>query len=137
MENKLKENIEKLTPSECEILFQQTTDWDTKWYLVQFCCENMAKKLLKGIKMPPERLELRVGEAVMECMEKLKNGVQPNKLSSWTYWPVRRALQNGRAQQEDREMLSYESYTDNVLRKEEEGQIFEDGLPSNIIIEEF
>lgn len=119
------DDIRKLTPEENETLFQETNDWDIKWYCVQFACENLAKKQLKGIHMPPERFEQRVGEAILECMEKIKRGDKPDKLSSWCYWPVRRALWSKAAQQEDKEMLSYEAdFTDNILNREEKGEIF-------------
>lgn len=111
-------DVQKLTPEEVENLFQETNDWTTKWWCVDFACSNMCKKLLKGIHMPPDRFELRYQEAVFEVMEKIKNGVKIDKLSSFIYWPCKRALQNKAVIQEDRELLSYEQHTENVLNKE-------------------
>lgn len=122
-------DVYKLTPEECEAAFQEALskgDTDTMYYCVDFVCHNQCKKLLKGIRMPPERFEIRVGEAVLECMTKIKErGDRPMKLSAYTYWPCKRALWSKAAIMEDREMLSYEAdYTDNILAREEAGEIF-------------
>jgi hypothetical protein len=116
-------DVRKLTPAENEALFQETDDWSIKWYCVTFACENLAKKQLQGINIGPEKFEQRVGEAVFECMEKIKRGDKPDKLSSWCYWPVRRALWSKSAIQEDRECLSYEEHTENILAQENIGDI--------------
>jgi hypothetical protein len=121
--------VQRLTPEEVEAVFQgalSSNDWDTVYYCIDFACHNQCKKLLKGIRMPPERFEIRVGEAVLECIEKIKiRGDRPLKLSAYTYWPCKRALWSKSAIEEDKEMLSYEAdFTDNILNREEKGEIF-------------
>lgn len=124
-----KQDIEKLTPQECESAFQEAlskNDWDTVYYCIDFVCHNQCKKMLKGIKISPELFELRVGEAVLECFEKIKvRGDKPEALSAYTYWPCRRALINKKAMQEDREMLDYSEYTEML---ESKGYYYEENI---------
>lgn len=85
--------------------------WEQIWELVDYCCSNLCKSMLRGIKISPEQFEIRYGEAVLEIMENIKlRGVRPNSLCSYAYWPCRRALINKRVQQEDKETNSYEEY---------------------------
>ena len=120
-------DIYKMLPEENEAAFQEAlskNDWDTVYYCIDFACHNQCKKLLKGIRMPPERFEIRCGEAVLECFEKIKvRGDKPQKLSAYTYWPCKRALWSKSAITEDREMLSYEEHTENILNRENIGEI--------------
>lgn len=120
-------DIYKMLPEENEAAFQEAlskNDWDIVYYCIDFACHNQCKKLLKGIRMPPERFEIRCGEAVLECFEKIKvRGDKPQKLSAYTYWPCKRALWSKSAITEDRECLSYEEHTENILAQENIGDI--------------
>lgn len=117
--------ISKLTPDEVEYLFQKSNDKDTRYFCLQFCCENQCKKLLRGVHMPQERFDIRCGNAILECWEKIQvRGDKPQKLSSYTYWPCKRALWARDCIQEDKEMLSYEEHTENILAQENIGEIF-------------
>ena len=88
---------------------------DRLYYLLDYYCSNQVKKLLKGIRISPEQFELRYGEAVLELFEKIViRGVRPNKLSSYGYWPCKRALINKTAIQEDAEVFDIDNLGGNI-----------------------
>lgn len=86
------------------------------WMAVQFCCSNLAKKLLKGVKAPD--FEGKVLDATIKCMDKINNGEMPQKLSSFCYWPVFGVLYDRKLQKEER-TISYEAWCSYELAKEE------------------
>ena len=85
--------------------------WEELWTLVDFCCSNMCKMMLREVRITSEQFEIRYGEAVLEIMEKIKyKDLRPLSLCSYAYWPCRRALINKACRQEDLEKYSFEDY---------------------------
>ena len=102
---------------ECEEQFQKelTTyrfngskrSWELMWHLVYDCCSNIAKSKLKGIKCP--NFEGKVTDATIKCMQKIKDGEDPGKLSSFCYFPVIGVIWDRKLQKEER-TISYETW---------------------------
>lgn len=61
--------------------------WDTMFICVQKACENIAKSKAYGIRIVD--LEGKVLDAACKIMNKIKDGVNPDKLSSYCYlWVI-------------------------------------------------
>ena len=118
--------LDTLTPKECEHLFQEElykyrlnqekSHWDNLWMLVHHCCSNQAKAKLKGVICPD--FEGKVTDATLKCMTKILDGENPQKLSSWTYFPVIGTIWDRKLQKEER-CLSYESWLEHEYAEEE------------------
>lgn len=65
----------------------QKKQWDIMFLCVQFACENMAKSKAYGIRI--DDLEGKVLDAACKIMNKINEGVRPDKLSSYCYlWVI-------------------------------------------------
>lgn len=106
-----------MIPKECEEQFQielkkyrtigSKTSWDLMWMMVNDCCSNIAKSKLKGVKCPD--FEGKVMDATIKCMEKINNGEDPVKLSSFCYFPVIGVIWDRKLQREER-TISWEMW---------------------------
>ena len=108
-----------MIPKECEQQFQielkryratnSKTSWDLMWAMVNDCCSNIAKSKLKGVKCPD--FDGKVMDATIKCMEKISNGEDPSKLSSFCYFPVIGIIWDRKLQKEER-TISWEAWQD-------------------------
>lgn len=65
----------------------QKKQWDIMFLCVQFACENMAKSKAYGIRIVD--LEGKVLDATVKIMQKINEGLRPDKLSSYCYlWVI-------------------------------------------------
>lgn len=69
-----------------------TESWHRMWPLVQSAVSNIMKSKLKGI--IAEDFEGKVIEATLRVMTKIKQGTNPEKLSSFVYFPIIEVLYN-------------------------------------------
>lgn len=116
-----------MIPKECEEQFQielkryratsSKTSWSLMWMMVNDCCSNIAKSKLKGVKCPD--FEGKVMDATIKCMEKINNGEDPAKLSSFCYFPVIGVIWDRKLQKEER-TISWEMWQAYQYAKEEE-----------------
>lgn len=68
-------------------LYCRKSDWDQMFLCVQKACENIAKSKAYGIKIYD--LEGKALDAACKIMDKIKDGVNPDKLSSYCYlWTI-------------------------------------------------
>ena len=79
------------------------------WVMVNDCCSNIAKSKLKGVKCPD--FDGKVMDATIKCMEKIINGEDPVKLSSFCYFPVIGIIWDRKLQKEER-TISFEAWQD-------------------------
>lgn len=79
------------------------------WMMVNDCCSNIAKSKLKGVKCPD--FDGKVMDATIKCMEKIINGEDPEKLSSFCYFPVIGIIWDRKLQKEER-TISFEAWQD-------------------------
>ena len=79
------------------------------WAMVNDCCSNIAKSKLKGVKCPD--FDGKVMDATIKCMEKISNGEDPSKLSSFCYFPVIGIIWDRKLQKEER-TISWEAWQD-------------------------
>ena len=79
------------------------------WVMVNDCCSNIAKSKLKGVKCPD--FDGKVMDATIKCMEKIINGEDPEKLSSFCYFPVIGIIWDRKLQKEER-TISFEAWQD-------------------------
>lgn len=116
-----------MIPKECEEKFQMELtlyrlngnkkSWDSMWMLVNDCCSNLAKSKLKGVICPD--FDGKVMDATVKCMEKIMQGENPVKLSSFCYYPVIGVIWDRKLQKEER-TISFEAWQDYTLAKEKE-----------------
>ena len=116
-----------MIPKECEEQFQielnryrntgSKTSWNLMWYMVSDCCSNIAKSKLKGVMCPD--FEGKVTDATIKCMEKIMEGENPGKLSSFCYYPVIGVIWDRKLQKEER-TISYEAWQECEYAKEKE-----------------
>ena len=114
-----------MIPKECEEQFQielkryratsSKTSWDLMWMMVNDCCSNIAKSKLKGVKCPD--FDGKVMDATIKCMEKIINGEDPEKLSSFCYFPVIGIIWDRKLQKEER-TISWEMWQDSQYAEE-------------------
>lgn len=65
----------------------QKKQWDIMFLCVQFACENMAKSKAYGIRIVD--LEGKALDATVKIMQKINEGLRPDKLSSYCYlWVI-------------------------------------------------
>lgn len=86
------------------------------WFMVQDCCSNIAKSKLKGVICPD--FDGKVMDATLKCMQKIKGGEDPEKLSSFCYFPVIGVIWDRKLQKEER-TISYEAWLACEYAKEE------------------
>ncbi len=68
-------------------LYNRKSDWEKCFICVQKACENIAKSKAYGIHI--QDLEGKALDAACKIMEKIKNGINPDKLSSYCYlWVI-------------------------------------------------
>ena len=106
-----------MIPKKCEEQFQielrkyrldeNKKSWDRMWFMVQDCCSNIAKSKLKGVICPD--FDGKVMDATIKCMQKIKGGEDPEKLSSFCYFPVIGVIWDRKLQKEER-TISYEAW---------------------------
>lgn len=116
-----------MIPKECEEQFQielkkyretaSDTSWNLMWYMVNDCCSNIAKSKIKGVVCPD--FEGKVTDATIKCMEKIMEGENPVKLSSFCYYPVIGVIWDRKLQKEER-TISYEAWQEHEFAKEKE-----------------
>lgn len=116
-----------MIPKECEEQFQielrkyrateSKISWNLMWYMVSDCCSNIAKSKLKGIVCPD--FEGKVTDATIKCMEKIMEGEDPEKLSSFCYFPVIGVIWDRKLQKEER-TISYEAWQECEYAREKE-----------------
>ena len=73
-----------MIPKECEEQFQielrkyrlneNKRSWDLMWFMVQYCCSNIAKSKLKGVTCPD--FDGKVLDATLKCMQKRKGNCE-------------------------------------------------------------
>ena len=108
-----------MTPKECEEQFQielkeyresqSKKSWELMWHLVSYCCSDLAKLKLKGVVCPD--FEGKVTDATIKCMQKILDGENPKKLSSFCYYPVIGVIWDRKLQKEER-TISWEMWQD-------------------------
>lgn len=86
------------------------------WYLVSDCCSNIAKSKLNGVKCPD--FDGKIMDATIKCMEKIRDGTNPRKLSSFCYFPVIGVIWDRKLQKEER-TISYEAWQEYQYASEE------------------
>ena len=91
--------------------------WDKMWELVHFCCSNLAKLKLKGVRCP--EFDGKVMDATIKCMELIKGGQNPKALSAFCYYPVIGVIWDRKLQKEER-TISFEAWQDYELAREEQ-----------------
>lgn len=106
-----------MIPKECEEQFQielrkyrlneNKRSWEQMWLMVQDCCSNIAKSKLKGVIC--QDFDGKVLDATLKCMQKIKDGEDPEKLSSFCYFPVIGVIWDRKLQKEER-TISYEMW---------------------------
>ena len=106
-----------MTPKEIELYFQKelkeyriTQDkraWDNMWLYVHECCSNLTKSKSKGLIIPD--FNGKVTDATIKVMEKIKDGTDPKRLSSFCYLYVIGVIYNRKLQKEER-TFSYEQW---------------------------
>lgn len=114
-----------MIPKECEEQFQielkryratqSNNSWNLMWMMVSDCCSNIAKSKLKGIICPD--FEGKVTDATIKCMQKIMEGENPGKLSSFCYWPVVGVIYDRKLQKEER-TISYEAWQEYTYAEE-------------------
>jgi hypothetical protein len=114
-----------MIPKECEEQFQielkryratqSDKSWNLMWMMVSDCCSNIAKSKLKGIICPD--FEGKVTDATIKCMQKIMEGDNPLKLSSFCYWPVVGVIYDRKLQKEER-TISYEAWQEYTYAEE-------------------
>lgn len=114
-----------MIPKECEEQFQielrkyrlneNKRSWDRMWFMVQDCCSNIAKSKLKGVICPD--FDGKIMDATLKCMQKIKDGEDPGKLSSFCYFPVIGVIWDRKLQKEER-TISYEMWQSCEYAKE-------------------
>lgn len=105
---------EKLTPQEQERRFQEALaigNIEEIWLRVIEACKANAKKLLK-VHITDEVFHDRLMEAVVTVMAHINDGVKPQKLITYCYFPVLKAFFGEKAKREDKEW-SYEQSIEN------------------------
>lgn len=86
-------------------LYRETEDkqyWDIMYYRVYDCCHNIAAKKLIGVKLDPSVFEDRLMDATLYVMKRIKEGLNPQKLSSYCYLCVIGRFFSKKAQFEDK-----------------------------------
>lgn len=79
--------------------------WDKMYYRVYDACHNIAAKKMVGIRLDPEVFEERLLDSVLYCMKRIREGANPEKLSSYCYLCVIGRFQSRKAQFEDRNVM--------------------------------
>jgi hypothetical protein len=114
-----------MTPKECEAKFQlelanyrqtgnpKSCEW--VWICVQECCSNTIKSKAKGLVIPD--FDGKVTDSVIKVMEKIQNGTNPQKLSSFCYLYVIGVIYNRKLQKEERN-FSLEQWQEYQYNKE-------------------
>lgn len=114
-----------MTPKECEAKFQEelakyradgnSKSWECIWLCVQECCSNTIKSKVKGLVIPD--FDGKVTDSVIKVMEKIQNGTDPKRLSSFCYLYVIGVIYNRKLQKEERN-FSLEQWLDYEYNKE-------------------
>lgn len=66
--------------------------WNDIFYFIYNCCSNICKAKMKGIRNDPEIFEGKIMDATLHCLEDIKKGMEPHKLSSWCYFRCLKSL---------------------------------------------
>ena len=93
-------------------LYNRKSDWDKCFICVQKACENIAKSKAYGIKIYD--LEGKALDATCKIMNKIQNGVNPDKLSSYCYLWVIGEIWSKKHQRWD-ESASFDGMFDNYM----------------------
>lgn len=82
--------------------FHDKASWDKMFYRVYECCKALAKKRAYGIVIP--ELESKALDAATYCMDLIKRGKYPEKLSSMCYLHVQKFLYSEKTKRAEREI---------------------------------
>lgn len=100
-----------MTPNERETAFQEAydrNDWNEMWNIVQEVVTYMTKAQLKGVHLDEDTLNQRILDATIRIMSRIRQGVRPQKLSSFCFLIIRNVLYDPINQEADREIpISY------------------------------
>lgn len=94
--------------------------WDIIYYRIYDCCHNIAAKKMVGIRLDPETFEDRVTDAALYCLKRVKQGLNPGKLSSYCYLCVIGRFYSERAIFEDRNITYVEDIFPYIEAQQEE-----------------
>ena len=101
-------------------LYNKKSDWDIMFLCVQKACENIAKSKAYGIHI--QDLEGKALDAACKIMNKIKDGVNPDKLSSYCYlWVIGEIWSAKHRRWEEAE--SFDGLFDNYAYTENEDKI--------------
>ena len=92
-------------------IFKDLKSWNIMWFRVFDCCKNIAKTKANGIVLPD--LEEKCLDATCKIMQKIKDGYNINKLSSFCYLWVIGELYNKKIQKWERS-LDIETILNNI-----------------------
>lgn len=99
-------------------LYNKKSDWDIMFICVQKACENIAKSKAYGIHI--QDLEGKALDAACKIMNKIKDGVDPEKLSSYCYlWVLGEIYSKKHIRWE--QAKTYDDLFDNYAYNEDEG----------------
>lgn len=101
-------------------LYNKKSDWGIMFLCVQKACENIAKSKAYGIHI--QDLEDKALDAACKIMDKIKDGVNPDKLSSYCYlWVIGELWSKKHIRWEESE--SFDGLFDNYAYTENEDNI--------------
>lgn len=92
--------------------------WDCMYFRVADAVHNIAAKKLVGVKLDPEVFEDRCADATLYIMKRIRQGLDPGKLSSYVYLCVIGRFYSEKAKFEDRNIM----YVDNIFQTIEKQQ---------------
>lgn len=76
--------------------------WELLWRYVMDCCHNICAKKLIGVRIDPDTFEDRVMDSAAYTMRRIREGLNPRKLSSYCYLVCVGRLYGQKALFEDR-----------------------------------
>lgn len=88
---------------ECQSKYRASGDkpsWNRMWTLIYDTCSNIAKSKLKGVVV--NEFDGKCMDATCIVMEKIRNGTDVGKMSSFCYFPVIGTFFNRKEQAYDR-----------------------------------
>lgn len=91
--------------------YKDKKSWDLMFLRVYEACKALSKRILK-VSLDDMVFHDRLMDAVLKVMGNIENGVRPNKLSSYCYFPCLGSFCGPKAVKEDTE-YSYELSVEN------------------------
>lgn len=96
--------------------------WDCMYWRVADAVHNIAAKKLVGVKLDPDVFEDRCADATLYVMKRIKQGLNPGKLSSYCYLCVIGRFYSEKARFEDRNVVYVEDIFQYIEKKQQEEQ---------------